>query len=247
MSLPRPFEESPDTPAADFSEPTGEPPTPAVTVTEEERKRLDAILAASPPRKTTHERPPRANLPPRKKRPRGRSLANLPMRAKCVELRVEGYTYARMAEELGISTSMCHQHVERWIAEQVPTADRTEEIRQVMMERLETLHNTYWRAANGLPQWYTRKNGERVLGPAAPPNENCGAILLKIMDRQAKVAGVDLQPNTTVVQVTAEAIASFLGWDQDSNVEIIDVEPTVQQRIEAHPMAQAHREEDEAA
>ena len=147
-----------------------------------------------------------------KRKPKGRALESLALRGEIVRLRIAGLKQEEIGELCGVSRRTVGNHIERWIMEQTPAPDQADGLRHVMQERLEFMHSTYWNLANGLD-----RNGERATrtdtGEPRMPDAKAGEMVLKIMDRQAKLMGVDLQPNTTTLLISAESIAAYLGWD----------------------------------
>jgi DNA-binding CsgD family transcriptional regulator len=142
-------------------------------------------------------------------KPRRRSgtrLSGIEMRGKVVALRIQGLQYDEIAMRLGIHRATAAHHVDTWVMEQTPAADQVEAQRQVMDARLEELYSKYWHRAMGL----SPKTG---LDTPEGPQEKSGELLLKIMDRKAKLMGIDMQPNQTTLLISAESIAAYLGWD----------------------------------
>lgn len=162
------------------------------------------------------------------RRPRhGTKLESVALRGEIVRLRISGLKAEEIGELVGLTSRSVNRHVERWVMEQTPAPDQAETLRMVMQERLEFMHSTYWNIANGLSI-----NGERV--PGREPEPKAGEMVLKIMDRQAKLMGVDLQPNTTTILISAESIAAYLGWDDAPQgplalapSDVVDVEASV--------------------
>ena len=60
--------------------------------------------------------------------------------------------------------------------------------------------------------------GRRRARPAtgewiSAPSEKSAELLLKVAERKARLCGLDRQYASLVATVTAEQVASFLGWD----------------------------------
>lgn len=142
----------------------------------------------------------------RKPRPKGHKLARQEMRGKVLQLRIQGHNYDVIAETLGISRKAAARHVDVWLMEQTPAPEQVDALRFVMQARLDEMYARYWPRAMGI----SRTTG---LDTAEGPQEKSAEILLKVMDRQSKLMGVDLQPNTTTLMISAESIAAYLGWD----------------------------------
>jgi hypothetical protein len=141
-----------------------------------------------------------------KPRKRGKRLGNLELQGKVVRMRIEGERQAEIARQLGINVTTVMKYIDQWVIDQTPAPEQVTALRHVMMERLEGLHNKHWHRAVGLDPATNAPTGEG-------PDAKAGEFLLRIMDRQAKLMGVDLQPNTTTIMISAESIAQFLGWD----------------------------------
>lgn len=171
------------------------------------------------PRPSRPKAPPREKKAPRPptKKPRGRQLAALSRQKRVVELRVAGMQYADIGEELGISASAARMSVERWINAQKPPEEQTIELREVMQQRLEELHQAYWKYARG----FTTKRGREI-----PPDPKAGEFLLKVLDRHSRLMGVDMAPAAVTMLISAESVARFLGWDADADGGVIDVAPS---------------------
>jgi hypothetical protein len=129
-------------------------------------------------------------------------------RARAVELRLAGKTYEAIAKELGLAGhSSARYHVDAWLAEQQPTAEQTESLRQIQAAQVDAILEKLW-----------------------PQRDDVAVVdrLVKLMDRKARLMGLDLQQGISVTVVTAEALASYLGWDAEpeaiegSAVELTD-------------------------
>lgn len=165
--------------------------------------------------------PPRKAYKKRRKMA-GEQLSTLPRRKQVVDLRVAGKPVAEIAEIVGVSQSTVGVYLRDWVLSQTPTEEATAELRKLMHERLESMHERHWRQAMGIQN----EDGTWKL----PPSREAGEFCLKIMDREAKLMGVDLQPSNTTLLISAESIAAYLGWDpQDGHSAlpaVIDVEAT---------------------
>lgn len=142
----------------------------------------------------------------RKRKPKGKKLERIEMRGKVLALRIQGHNYDEIARRLGISRKAAAYHVDVWVMEQTPAPDQVDALRHVMQARLDEMYARYYPRAMGV----SRTSGEDTL---EGPQEKSAEILLKVMDRQSKLMGVDLQPNTTTLMISAESIAAYLGWD----------------------------------
>lgn len=139
---------------------------------------------------------------------KGKPLAELPVRKAVVELKVEGWKHAEIASHLEIPESAVSRHLKAWQLSETPSEETTEQLRKIMLERLETMHHVYWRRMQGVQDPDT-------LEWIVEPDEKAAEVLLKVMDRASKLMGADLQPNALHLSISAESIAKFLGWDPD--------------------------------
>lgn len=176
--------------------------------------RVASVRAPRKPRVPREERPVVKRGPPHAK---GRALARVALQEECVAMRVAGKKYSVIADHLGVSASTARKVVDQWIASQAPSESQTESLRHLMQERLETLYEVYYPIATGTG---VTKRGT----PREEPNEKAGEFLLKVMDRHSRLMGVDMVPSSVTIAISAEAIATFLGWDERAP-EAIDVTP----------------------
>lgn len=229
MLPPAPLDSDGGTPEEDF----GGLDEPAVVLSEEDEVKLAALLAEVGARDAESKvkrprQPSMKQLLGQAKMPTGRRLDEVALMGEAVRMRTAGMRFPDIAIELGCSQATAQRLVDKWIRLQVPSEEQTEALRQVMLERLEELHATYWNAARGIgTRSYTNKRGVvRTKDLYAQPSERYGELILKIMDREAKLMGVDLQPNAQTIVVTAESIAQFLGWDPQAPGGVVDVQAT---------------------
>lgn len=159
--------------------------------------------------------PPAATeQPPPKKRHRRtaaeRRAADAELRAKerqAVALLQAGATYQQIADRLGYaSTSSAFDAVQRGL-EGVATA--TEEVRRLELSRLDALLLSWWQAALGTPAAAGRA--------ATPPDSQAFANVMRIMERRAKLLGLD-KPYEIDIEQLARAAAIALGEDPDEAV-----------------------------
>jgi hypothetical protein len=116
-------------------------------------------------------------------------------RAEVVALRLQGKTLNDIAKATGLAgDSSVRYHLDAWLAEQRPTAEQTEELRQLQASQIDALFDGLW-----------------------PQRDDVAVVdrLVKLMDRKARLMGLDLQQGISVTVVTAEALASYLGWDAE--------------------------------
>lgn len=127
-------------------------------------------------------------------------------RARAVEMRLAGKTYETIAKELGLAGhTSARYHVDAWLAEQKPSPEQTEELRQVQAAQIDAITEKLW-----------------------PQRDDVAVVdrIVKLMDRKAKLMGIDLERGISVTMVTAEALASYLGWDEEPAIEGSAVEIT---------------------
>lgn len=118
-------------------------------------------------------------------------------RAKVVQLRLEGKTLDKIAAELGYAgQSSVRYHLDAWLSEQRPSAEQTEELRQIQSQQLDALHDKLW----------PRLESDDYLAVTDR--------LVKLMDRKARLMGLDLQLGVTVNVITRESLADVLYADE---------------------------------
>lgn len=149
-------------------------------------------------------KPPRKRKKP-KKPMKGKVLADLPKRKRIVELRVAGKTIDEISETMGLAHSTVYDHLRQWVTSQTPPDEQVAEVRRVMHERLEKMVDRHWQVAMG------RMNEDGTW--EVPPSREASEFLLRVLDREAKLMGVDMQPSQQTILISAESIAAYLGWD----------------------------------
>lgn len=116
---------------------------------------------------------------------------------RVMEMVLGGYTFARIAEVLGYAdASGAHRAYKRGLDKTVRPA--AEEVRAQEEERLDHLTRVWLPLALGL-------NG-------AAPNRQAAEIMMKVMDRRAKMFGVDAP---TKVEAKVEQVTSGASIDQE--------------------------------
>lgn len=109
-----------------------------------------------------------------------------------VELRKEGYVWREIATLVGMSTAGVYKAYNRAMVRTLRPA--TEELREMELERLDALQLTYWQ-------------------PAVQGNLRAADFILKVIDKRAKLLGLDAP-----VKVQAEVV-TYDGTDLDREVE----------------------------
>ena len=109
-----------------------------------------------------------------------------------VELRKEAYVWREIATLVGMSTAGVYKAYNRAMVRTLRPA--TEELREMELERLDALQVTYWQ-------------------PAVQGNLRAADFILKVIDKRAKLLGLDAP-----VKVQAEVV-TYDGTDLDREVE----------------------------
>jgi hypothetical protein len=103
-----------------------------------------------------------------------RAIAVAEKRAEAIRLRIEGETFRRIAETLGVTTGRAHQLVDEAMRETVQ--EPAEHLRQIELARLD------------------------MMMPAVMEKARRGRLrsiytMLRIMERRARLLGLDASPN----------------------------------------------------
>lgn len=95
-------------------------------------------------------------------------------RARALQMRLDGYTFLEIGQDLGISTSAAHKHVQKGLENLARDSEEKAQM-LIMMEcaRLDRLHRANWGAA--------------ISGDDLPAVDR----ILKVMERRAKLLGLD--------------------------------------------------------
>lgn len=133
--------------------------------------------------------------------------------AEAVRLRVAGKDYGQIAEALECHPTTARKMVDRWLESRRPAQEVTEELIKISDARLEILHDVWW-------------------GPALQGDQAALDNVLKILDRRAKIMGMEVPRSTNVTVVTAESIVAFLDMaggkapPRQVEAKTVDVEAT---------------------
>ena len=112
-----------------------------------------------------------------------------------IELRTEGYVWRQIAERVGMSTAGVYKAYNRAMIRTLkPAAD---EMRELELDRLDTLQQTYWQ-------------------PAVNGNIRAADFILRVIDKRAKILGLDAP-----TKIQAEVVTYDGGTDLDSEVDAI--------------------------
>ena len=117
-------------------------------------------------------------------------------RVKALELRKAGLSYAAIGKTLGVSDAQAYDDVKRILSEMLKErAEDIEHVRQMEVERVDALIAAVWARARG-----GRKHED---GSVEPPDLQAMDRVLKLMDRRARLLGLDLQkPDETKHAIT---------------------------------------------
>jgi hypothetical protein len=133
-------------------------------------------------------------------------------RKSAVELRVAGRTYVQIAAELGVSKQRAYQAVAEAVAEvNANCRESAEELRRVECERLDALQIAFW-------------------DKAAAGDVKAADVVLKVMNRRARLLGLDAPTRTQV-----EATTGLAGMSDEQL--LLEAE-----RLGLHAEATAYRE-----
>lgn len=128
---------------------------------------------------------------------RGRSVEKALRRAKALQLKLAGYTYARIAQELGIHESQVYKDVQQAIRQY--TEEPAREVREQELARLDGLLTSLW---------YKATTGDMFAVDR----------VIKIMERRAKLLGLDAPPQVTL-EVYAREVAYRDGYDPEEFIQ----------------------------
>lgn len=137
--------------------------------------------------------------------------------AKIVDLRREGHTYVQIGQAVGVSTSTVFNAIKRWMEANGPSAEKVEELRQFQGAQLDHYQAEL---APHLMRALRNDDGEIIYDgngddrqPIRVPDVQVGQMWLRVLERRAKLYGLDMQQGVYVPQMTAEMMAAFF-WDE---------------------------------
>lgn len=138
-----------------------------------------------------------------------RDVADVERDARAVDLRRTNLSYRQIAGQLDVSVSTAHSMVQRGLADTV--AESNEEVRRLELERLDHLARASLNVLNR--RHIIVSHGAVVMDPATrqplvddAPTLQATDRLLKIMDRRAKLLGLDAP--TKVEMITTSLVDS---------------------------------------
>lgn len=117
-------------------------------------------------------------------------------RAEVVELRMQGKTLEAIAKQTGLAGgSSVRYHLNAWLKEQRPSMEQTEELRHLQAAQIDRLCDRIW--------------------PMLASDDYLAVVdrLVKLMERKARLFGLDLERGVQVNLLTAEAMAAALEYD----------------------------------
>jgi hypothetical protein len=148
----------------------------------------------------------------RTKQPHGGStvaarLETAEKHARVIELTLAGWTQDAIATACGYSDRSGVRYVQqKWVTENQPSHEQTEELRQIQTAQIDALHEKLW---------------PHVIGDDGKPDVQVVDRVAKLMDRKARLMGLDLQPGAQVSLITAEGLAELFGYD---GAEVLDID-----------------------
>jgi hypothetical protein len=152
-------------------------------------------------------------------------------RLQVMNLRLAGHTLWETADKLGMTEAGVRYHQEAWLAEQKPSAEQTEELRQMQAAQIDSLTT---KLSHVVDRPVFDEDGNVLLHPVTGEPVKTADVqvvdrLVKLMDRKARLMGLDLATQTSItLNVTAEGLAAALGFDDS----VIDVEAVEQPALE---------------
>ena len=146
--------------------------------------------------------------------------------AKIIELRRDGQTYVQISAIVGVPKSTVADAVKRWLEANGPSAEQVEELRQFQGAQLDAYQA---QLAPHLMRKLRNEDGEIIYDsngddrkPIEVPDVQVGQMWMRVLERRAKLYGLDMQQGVYVPQMTAEMMAELFGLDTTDDP--IDVE-----------------------
>lgn len=122
----------------------------------------------------------------------GRDLNARERESQALKLRIEGQSQQQIAEALGMSQSAISRAIKRALAAR--TVEEVDELRALESERLDALQGEMWRQV---------KRG----------NVGAGMVIARLMDRRARMVGLDAQPDPN--SGPRHVLALYVGLDPE--------------------------------
>lgn len=98
---------------------------------------------------------------------------------RAIDLRQAGMTYAEIGEALGVTEKAAYEYVQRVLALTAQNRENADEVRELELGRLDKMQSRLW---------------NRVLAG----DHNADYLILKIMDRRARMLGLDAPQRTEI-------------------------------------------------
>lgn len=130
-------------------------------------------------------------------------IETLEKRAQIVELAREGHSERAIAAMVGLSKTAARYHLEAYRAELAPSSELAEEWRQ---QRLARADERFRRLS--------------PLALADPPDYQALTALQREEESITKMLGANLELGLSVNVITAETLAGWLGWDDQSAIDV---------------------------
>ncbi|MCG5549170.1 helix-turn-helix domain-containing protein [Halorhodospira halochloris] len=169
---------------------------------------------------TIHERPTEKGKAMGTSNTAAARLKSAERKARALELRQTGMTYADIGRELGISNAQAHRLVSGALQEiRKRASEEAEQLRTLELSRLDQLHHALWESALG---------GElRAIDR-----------LLRIMERRAKLLGLDAP--TCVAPTNPDGQKSWQPTDSISDEERVRRIAEILQAVKVQPTGEAY-------
>jgi hypothetical protein len=144
---------------------------------------------------------------------------------RVVRLRREGLTYSEISSVEDVGRSTVGDIMKRWLDERGPSVELVEELRALEGDRLDEMQAKYWphlmrplRDSDG-DVIYEGPEGNRR--PVLVPDPAVGQQVLRIMERRARLFGLDMQQSQSGgPQLTREALASLLYGSDEPPIDV---------------------------
>ena len=125
-------------------------------------------------------------------------------RIKAFELRKAGISFRQIGEQLGVSEATAHKDVHAVLKRLAKQAEgKALEYRQLEAERIDALMAPLW----------TKARGRRIVDPQTgqvvediPPDYQAVGQVLNLMNRRARLMGLDAQPEENKTAVTIRVV-----------------------------------------
>jgi hypothetical protein len=149
--------------------------------------------------------------------------------AQIIELRIDGHTYVKIGSLLGVPKSTVADAIKRWLEANGPCAEQVEELRQFQGAQLDAYQAELAPHRMRKPR---NEDGEIVYDgngddrkPIETPDVQVGQLWLRVLERRARLYGLDLERSAAVAgAVTAEKLAELFRLDEPQEAIDVDAE-----------------------